>query len=246
MFVRVQSIFRSLDGEANGYQNSGEPTTFIRLRGCNLRCKWCDTAYAQPLQGGRSEEMTVDEIIGQVTGFKVTLTGGEPLNQGYEVATLIARLMQGWKEISVETNGSIPLINHGLCYLPRNKNPEHGSVRFVVDYKLPSSGMEQHMVMDQNCRVLQPEDVVKFVVADEADLERMHQVYIERWGQQGCKAKIAVSPAISITSQGPDLRWATILAEKVVDLSLKMGHPVQYSLQIHKVLWPHANERNER
>ena len=244
--MRVQSIFRSLDGEANGYENSGQPTTFIRLRGCNLRCKWCDTSYAQPLQGGESEEMTVDEVIGRVEGFKITITGGEPLYQSNEVSTLISRLIQGWKEITVETNGSMPLIRNGLCYLPRSRTSEHGSVRFVVDYKLPSSGMEQHMAMDQNTKLLQPEDVVKFVVADDVDLERMYQVYVERWGQQGCKAKIAISPAISISPQGPDLRWATILAEKVVDLSLKMGHPVQYSLQIHKVLWPHANERNER
>lgn len=244
--MKVQSIFRSLDGEANGYQNGGQPCTFIRLRGCNLRCKWCDTTYAQSLGGDEGTEMTVDEVVGQVKDFKVTITGGEPLYQRNEVSTLIGRLLQGWREISIETNGSIRLVSNGLCYLPRNKNSEHGSVRFVLDYKLPSSGMEQHMEMDWNTKVLQPEDVVKFVVADETDFERMHQVYIERWGQQGCKAKIAISPAISITPQGPDLRWATILAEKVVDLSLKMGHPVQYSLQIHKVLWPHANATNER
>lgn len=244
--MRVQSIFRSLDGEANGYENSGQPCTFIRLRGCNLRCQWCDTSYAQVRICPDDMHMTVDEIIGKVIGSKVTITGGEPLYQGLEVATLIGRLLQEWKEISVETNGSIPLVEHGLCYLPRNKNAEHGSVRFIVDYKLPSSGMEHHMVMDQNTKVLQFEDVVKFVVADNDDLKRMNEVYIERWVQQGCKAKIAISPAISITPQGPDLRWATSLAEKVVDLPLKMGHPVQYSLQIHKILWPGSNEKSER
>lgn len=244
--LRVQSIFRSLDGEVNGYENSGQPCCFIRLRGCNLRCKWCDTSYAQTIHCSDDMNMSVDKIISMVFGDKVTITGGESLWQGGEVATLISRLIQRRKEVSVETNGSIPLTNFGLCYLPRNKNTEHGSVRFVLDYKLPSSGMEQHMVMDQNTRVLQPEDVVKFVVADEIDLDRMNQVYIERWGNQGCKAKIAISPAISITSQGPDLCWAATLAEKVMFLSLKMGHPIQYSLQVHKILWPKANEKDER
>lgn len=246
--MKVRSIFRSLDGEANGYENSGQPSTFIRLQGCNLQCKWCDTAYAQDdLTSEGFKEMSVDEIIGEVEGQKVTVTGGEPTLRS-KVSSLIARLIQGHKDVTVETNGSIPLINHGLCYFPRNKNFEHGSVRFVVDYKLPSSGMEHHMVLDQNVQVLQPEDVVKFVVADENDLSRMVQVYQEYWWNLNCKAKVVISPAITVTSMGPDLRWATILAEKVANqLSLKIRGPgVLFSLQIHKVLWPNANAENER
>ena len=103
------------------------------------------------------------------------------------------------------------------------------------------------MVMGENCRILEEEDVVKFVIADEVDWKQAIKVYQIYWAQQHscCKSKVVFSPAITMTPQGPDLRWATVLAEKLINPSFRIG-PIQYSLQIHKVLWPYATERNER
>ena len=75
--VRVSEIFYSLQGEA---KTVGQPTTFIRLTGCPLRCHYCDTAYA--FQGG--ELQTLDDIVDKVKTYPtklVTVTGGEPFAQ---------------------------------------------------------------------------------------------------------------------------------------------------------------------
>jgi len=49
--LALYQIFQSIDGEFNGFKGAGQLATFIRLSGCNLRCKWCDTAYAQGHKG---------------------------------------------------------------------------------------------------------------------------------------------------------------------------------------------------
>src|ERR1700710_2212845 len=85
----ITEIFRSIQGEST---HAGLPCIFVRLTGCNLRCTWCDTAYA--FHGGkkmRIAEVTarVDELAGRLPEMRgseaivplVELTGGEPLLQ---------------------------------------------------------------------------------------------------------------------------------------------------------------------
>jgi 7-carboxy-7-deazaguanine synthase len=75
--LRVSEVFLSIQGETS---RTGLPTVFIRLTGCPLRCRWCDTTYS--FQGG--ETIALEELLRQVAAFgvgTVCVTGGEPLAQ---------------------------------------------------------------------------------------------------------------------------------------------------------------------
>ncbi|MDI6698258.1 MAG: 7-carboxy-7-deazaguanine synthase QueE [Candidatus Saccharicenans sp.] len=105
--LKVSEIFFSAAGEGG---RQGEPTIFIRLAGCNLRCSFCDTKYAWKV--GR--EMTIEEISARADKIKkkfrvdwVCLTGGEPLLQ--ELKPLALKLRRAGFKIQVETNGTRPL-----------------------------------------------------------------------------------------------------------------------------------------
>lgn len=149
--LMVNEIFTSIEGEG---KRAGEMAVFLRLTGCNLRCSYCDTAYA--FEEGR--KMTVREILGQVDKAyrNVTLTGGEPLCQ--DVHELLAGLSA--HEVNIETNGSVDLEPYS----------GYGQVFFTVDYKSPSSGMEKRMLA-KNFGNLRERDVLKFVVGSREDLE---------------------------------------------------------------------------
>jgi organic radical activating enzyme len=98
--LRVNEIFDSIQGEGI---NVGRLTTFVRLQGCNLNCKWCDTGPAKALDGGypMSEEAILSEIFHPL----VTLTGGEPMVQSIAKLVEMCKLKK-W-EVHVETNGTI-------------------------------------------------------------------------------------------------------------------------------------------
>ena len=85
----------------------GRPCVFVRLTACDLRCVWCDTAYA--FSGGR--KMPVDEVIAAVRALNcplVELTGGEPLLQP-EAIPLMQRLVDEGFEVLLETGGHLPI-----------------------------------------------------------------------------------------------------------------------------------------
>lgn len=157
--MNIVEIFDSIEGEG---RRSGRTATFIRFAGCNLRCSYCDTTYA--LFGEPTPclftEMSVDEILSHVNPNyrRVTLTGGEPLIQPH-ISDLIKALLERDTEVNIETNGTV------------NTEPFRLSdnVFFTIDYKLPSSGAESHMKLD-NYFNLNPDDVVKFVIGSDEDL----------------------------------------------------------------------------
>jgi 7-carboxy-7-deazaguanine synthase len=98
--VLVTEIFKSIQGESTF---AGLPCVFIRLTGCNLRCHWCDTAYA--FQGGQT--MSPEEILARVRQLGcslVEITGGEPLLQP-EVPALAEQLLAEGQRVLVETSG---------------------------------------------------------------------------------------------------------------------------------------------
>lgn len=242
-YLNVQSIFRSIDGEINGYVGAGQPSTFIRLRGCNLRCTYCDTVYALEKDFREDElaspgtfpgPMTSQEIIQLVQAFpgrKVTLTGGEPLFQLPYVTELIGDLLDRQYDITVETNGSIPIRRCGLHLLPRvSRIGQSGSVRFVVDYKLPSSRME-HAMDDSIWMDLSSYDVMKFVISDNDDYFRAISVVQDH---AYCRANMVFSPAINPST--PSTSWPTELAERVALADSR----ISFSLQLHKILWPNS------
>ena len=102
--LRITEIFCSIQGEST---TAGEPTVFVRLTGCPLRCHYCDTAYA--FTGG--EKVEIDDIVEQVAAFGVkfvTVTGGEPLAQKDCFALLTALCDAGFN-VSLETSGALSI-----------------------------------------------------------------------------------------------------------------------------------------
>jgi len=227
--LNIQSIFHSIDGEINGFLGSGQLSTFIRLKGCNLRCLWCDTKYAQ--ESTPPNWMTIPEIVKQIKFPKVTLTGGEVFVQKTEVEELINTLIfsKGPEyTISVETNGTIV----PTLFWTR--------LRYIMDLKLPSSRMMDKMNPDA-FNSLREEDIIKFVVSDWNDYNCA--VDIIKTNPQW-NAKTTISPAIRIiypyASLLPaiDMSWPKELSEKVIE----DGYVDSFSLQMHKCIWPGSTE----
>jgi len=150
--LRVYEIFRSVQGEGI---MMGVPTAFVRLEGCNLRCRWCDTKFSY--EGGR--EMELDEIVETVERFglkEVCVTGGEPLLQ--DIMPLLQRLLADGYHILLETNGSLNISDHLI-----------DGVLISMDWKVPSSGESDKMLLD-NLVHLRESDQIKFVVENADDL----------------------------------------------------------------------------
>lgn len=190
--MRVYSIFRSIDGEVNHF-HQGRFSTFIRLAGCNLRCAYCDTLYAQEKDSGT--EMSVAYIVKEIEKlncWKVTITGGEPLLQAEELFELLRWLNRNEYRVSVETNGSQELLGIGV-----------GS--WVLDYKLPSSGMMDHMKIIEHVR-LGEDDFVKFVIMDEKDFKVASETMLALQANR-CRATFAFSPVDSVLDPKDLMRW---------------------------------------
>jgi 7-carboxy-7-deazaguanine synthase len=121
--LTINEIFHSIQGESS---HAGRPCVFVRLTACDLRCSWCDTAYA--FHEGR--KMTLDDVLAEVEGYGcpvVEVTGGEPLLQT-DVYPLMDRLLETGKTVLLETGG-----HHSIADVPA------GVVR-IVDVKCPASG----------------------------------------------------------------------------------------------------------
>ena len=162
MKYKVVEIFDSIDGEG---KRTGQPVSFVRLAGCNLRCSYCDTLYALFNEEKPCEykEMTAEEIFEKVNQNyrRITLTGGEPLiAEG--VKDLIKLFSDRGFEVNIETNGA--------CDTEKFDVAEN--VFFTVDYKLLSSGMSDKMLW-KNYLSLKPRDVIKFVVGSDEDAAQM-------------------------------------------------------------------------
>ena len=198
----VNEIFHSIDGEG---KKAGELATFIRLTGCNLRCSYCDTAYA--FSEGRP--MTIEEIARQVRYHNTTLTGGEPLCQ--DVHALLEALPG--HSINIETNGSIAIAPYF----------RHDNTWFTVDYKCTGSAMSEHM-LPQNFLALRRQDVLKFVVSNQEDLEQARHIC----QQYAPVCPIYISPV-----------FGKIEGQRIVQY---MEHyeleSWRLQLQLHKYIWP--------
>lgn len=238
--LNVQAIFDSIDGEVNGFEGAGQLTTFIRLKGCNLRCQYCDTKYAQDSEP--ENLMKVEDILQRVHFEKVTITGGEPLLAGDNLISLVRCLLDKGSKITIETNGSVALPKEFYsAFLHR--------LRFVVDYKTPSSNMDG-MMNDQIFQSLRATDVIKFVISDEEDywfakeMISSHPSWVARkvfspvmgitWG----KYTACSSGAPRKSDPRVDMTWPQQLAEMMIRDKVD----AQFGLQIHKVLWPDACE----
>jgi 7-carboxy-7-deazaguanine synthase len=201
----VTEIFESIQGETT---QAGRLCSFVRFTGCDLRCRYCDSAYAY--EGGT--RMTGEEIVGALKRFRArftTLTGGEPMLQR-EVPLLCAELLGQGFEVAVETHGQAPLGD-----LPRG-------VRRIIDVKTPGSGEEDRAFI--NLGDLKLGDEIKFVVTSKADFRWSADV-IRRFSLEG-KVPLLLSPAPGAVEPADLVRW--MLAD---------GVGARLNLQLHKVIW---------
>ncbi|CCQ90631.1 putative Radical-activating enzyme, radical SAM superfamily [Nitrospina gracilis 3/211] len=204
--LKVTEIFKSVQGEST---RAGLPCLFVRLTGCNLRCRWCDTEYS--FYGGKS--MSLDEIIHALTPHKISLveiTGGEPLLQD-EVYELMQALLDRDYTVMLETGGSL-----SLEHVP-------AAVIKIVDLKCPGSGEVMQNRYD-NLDRLQPHDEVKFVIADRTDYEwsrdTLKKYNIDQKGQ------VLFSPV-----------YDKLPLKDLTEWVLEDGLPVRVQTQLHKWIW---------
>ncbi len=166
MTYQIAEKFISINGEG---KKSGELAIFLRFAGCNLKCTYCDTAWAQDVKS-TIEYSTRDEIYSYIKKYNitnVTLTGGEPLKQ-CALQELVDFLLHDEKlHIEIETNGSVDIVD--LCSYNKDR------VSITMDYKLPSSGMQSYM-LEKNFELIRKNDSVKFVIQDDTDFYKMLQI----------------------------------------------------------------------
>ncbi len=205
--LKVNEIFHSIQGES---RHAGRPCVFVRLTGCNLRCVWCDTAYAFEEGIDLSVGSILDRVASYATRYAL-VTGGEPLAQE-GAADLVAELCDRGYEVAVETGGSLD-----ISRLDRR-------AMVVMDLKCPGSGMSQKNHWE-NIPRLKPGDEVKFVVADRADYEWARDVIARH--RLGERCRLLLSPVHGALAPRPLAEW--ILEDRL---------PVRLQLQIHKYIWP--------
>jgi 7-carboxy-7-deazaguanine synthase len=205
--LSVNEIFYSIQGEST---YAGTPCVFVRLAGCDLRCSWCDTAYAFS-EGTR---MSIDDVVRQVDRYGsplVEVTGGEPLLQE-DVYPLMERLLDGGRTVLLETGGQIDV----------SRVP--GAVIKVLDVKCPGSGESDHIEWG-NIDRLGSRDQVKFVLQDREDYEFARETVKRHALDRRCAA-VLFSPVHGVLSPRDLSGW--ILEDRL---------PVRVQLQLHKHIW---------
>ena len=206
MLLSVCETFLSLLGEST---RAGLPAFFIRLTGCNLRCRWCDTAYAY--EGG--ELRSVEDLLAAASSHSprlVLVTGGEPLLQEGALP-LLAGLADDGFEVLLETNGSVPI------------RAVDRRVRRIVDVKCPASGMADRMDW-RNLEWLDSSDEVKFVVADENDFA--YALAVIRDHRLSERLPVLISPVFGLVPLKDAAAWIVI-----------SGLPLRLNVQLHKYIW---------
>lgn len=202
----INEIFHSIQGEST---HAGRPCVFVRLTYCNLRCTYCDTAYAFE----EGTQMSVKDVVVKVKSHScplVEITGGEPLLQP-EVHRLMSALCDEGMEVLLETGGSIDI----SVVDPR--------VKRIVDFKCPSSSMEKRNLWD-NIHYLKSDDEVKFVIGTREDYEWAKDII----GKHGIPARCVVLMGIVYGALEPRVLAEWILADNL---------NVRYQLQFHKYIW---------
>ncbi|HYW97788.1 MAG TPA: radical SAM protein, partial [Candidatus Elarobacter sp.] len=213
---------------------AGLPCIFVRLTGCNLRCTWCDTAYA--FHGGKKmsvEEVLarVDELAGRCEGIPdaqasvplVELTGGEPLLQE-EIYPLAEKLLVGKYSVMIETSGE-----RFIGRLPR------GVVK-IIDVKCPDSGEPDTFDM-RNLEELSENDELKFVLSTRRDYE-FARIFTLRHGLAQRVKQVLFSPVF----EDPQGKWPGLEPRMLVEWILADGLPVRLGLQLHKFIWDPATK----
>ncbi len=219
----ITEIFKSIQGEGT---RAGLPCIFVRLTGCNLRCTWCDTAYA--FHGGT--KYNPEEIVNKIHSLTrdilsatrlVEITGGEPLLQP-ETPELAQKLLAAGYTVMIETSGERFIGN-----LPR------GVIK-IVDVKCPDSG-EPDTFNAANLDAVGQDDEIKFVIASRRDYD-----FARNFTQEHRLVERVREVLFSPVFPDPEGQWPGLSARELVDWILADGLPVRLGLQLHKFVWDPA------
>lgn len=207
--LNISEIFYSIQGEGT---RAGMPCVFVRLAGCNLRCKWCDTIYAQDINS--EQKMSFNEILEKIYSYDcdfIEFTGGEPLMQE-QVVELMNFIAQKKFTVAIETNGTFSI---------KELSP---NIIKIIDIKCPSSNMEKYNLWE-NFQHITKNDELKFVVASEEDFAWSEEI-IARYSLLEKTSNILFSAVSSCFSY-----------EKLAKLILNSNCNYRMQLQLHKIIW---------
>ena len=208
--MKISEIFYSIEGEGT---EIGRPEIFVRLAGCNLRCKWCDTKYA--LKNGK--ELGIKEVLREVSKYlckSISITGGEPLLQRKELLELVKKLKELDYWIQINTNGTI--LDEEIFSLVD---------LITMDFKCPSSGMKSDLeALKKTKDLFGYKSQFKFIVSDEEDYQYAKDIVLT-----------SLSGKINIIFQ-PE--WANRkFAKKLVEFVKRDELNVRIILQQQKMIW---------
>ena len=239
----INEIYLSLQGESTF---AGLPCIFVRLTACNLRCSYCDTAYA--FTEGRT--MSLGDVRAEVLRLAqpfhssppanepakpdsdlplVELTGGEPLLQKSSLPLMTA-LCDAGLTVLLETSGA-----HDIA-------PVDPRVRRIMDLKCPSSG-EAGRNRWENLTHLKGTDEIKFVIGTFEDYEWTREQIKEHQLAGRCPLLISWVHPLSPQQQHKSLKpvppgQKPITRQELAEAIIADALPVRFQVQLHKILWP--------
>ena len=216
----VNEVFRSIQGEGIC---QGQSTVFIRFTGCNLRCSWCDTAYAYD-EGCSVSGGELKARVQEYHDRNVCLTGGEPLLQEH-LPKLTSFLLDDGYCIILETNGSLD-ISGFLDTISRYGHPPDWRRKLIIslDVKTPSSGESDSFQMD-NLTIIEPWDQLKFVVNDENDIDYAHS-FVDK---NEIRSPVIIQPCDGTKHED--------MARLFLGTDWPLQLDIRFTVQLHKVIW---------
>jgi 7-carboxy-7-deazaguanine synthase len=228
----VNEIYLSLQGESTF---AGLPCVFIRLTACDLRCSYCDTAYAFT----EGKKKSLPEIRAEVKRLAipfsnrqlplVELTGGEPLLQKNSLPLMKSFCDDGFT-VLIETGGA-----HDISKIdPR--------VHRIMDLKCPASG-EVARNRFENIAHLKSTDEIKFVIGTQQDYDWAKQKISEHKLDAVCPLLFSWVHPLALEQQNPSLKkvpagQTPISRVELVEKIIADALPVRFQAQLHKIIWP--------
>jgi 7-carboxy-7-deazaguanine synthase len=223
----IKEIFYTLQGEG---RLGGIPSVFVRVAGCPLRCRWCDTKYA--LEESSGHQYSVAEAVNTIQNWPcrhVVITGGEPMVSP-ELPELLKKLKVFNKHITIETAG-IAYVPELACDLmsisPKlsNSTPDDPELSAAHEKSRLDVAVLRQLIDNYEYQL-------KFVVDSEDDLDEIQQT-IQKIGDVKPE-KVMLMPQAAMRDE---------LAEKsemVVDMCMKTGY--SFCQRLHILLWNYQKD----